>query len=139
MVSCWTWIHKFKRIFILASNYNGLVVHMYRLYRVHVRLRVCIQRGVFVMFFGYLLNRFRSRTRMQNVSSNALRSVKRASVYLHFVHFSKESYCFSGPTSGPFVLRVILATNYIVFLVDMDYFVQRNLHFAYVYENGADS
>ena len=78
MVSWWTWIHKFKRIFILARNYNGLVVHMYLLYRVHVRLRACIQRGVFVMLLGYLQNRLRSRTHMQNVRSHVVRETVRS-------------------------------------------------------------
>ena len=51
---------------------------MYPLYRVHVRLRACIQRGVFVMFSQYLKNRLRSRTRMQNVSSHVVREAVRS-------------------------------------------------------------
>ena len=43
------------------------------LYQVHIRLRACIQRGVFVMLLEYLQNRLRSRTRMQNVSSHVVR------------------------------------------------------------------
>ena len=42
MVSWWTWILQFKCIFILARNYNGFVVDMYSLYRVHIRLRACV-------------------------------------------------------------------------------------------------
>ena len=64
MVSWWTWILKFKCIFILAWNYNGFVVDMYLLDRVHIRLRACIQRDVFVMHFEYLQNRIRFRTRV---------------------------------------------------------------------------
>ena len=38
------------------------------LYQLHIRLRACIQRGVFVMFFKHLKNQLRSRTRMQILS-----------------------------------------------------------------------
>ena len=41
------------------------MVDMYSLYRVHIRLRKCVQRGVFVMHFEYLQNRLRSRPRIQ--------------------------------------------------------------------------
>ena len=78
MVSWWTWILKFKWIFILVRNYNGFVVDMYSLYVPHIRLRACIQRGVFVMLLGYLQNRLRSRTRMQNVRSHVVRETVRS-------------------------------------------------------------
>ena len=42
------------------------------LYQVHIRLRACIQRGVFVMLLEYLQNRLRSRTGMQNVRSHVV-------------------------------------------------------------------
>ena len=78
MLSWWTWILQFKWIFILATNYNGFVVDMYSLYVPHIRLRACIQRGVFVMLLGYLQNRLCSRTRMQNVSSHVVRETVRS-------------------------------------------------------------
>ena len=37
---------------------------MYPLDRVHIRLRACIHRGVFLMYFEYFQNRLRSRTRV---------------------------------------------------------------------------
>ena len=48
------------------------------LYQVHIRLRACIQRGVFIMLLGYLQNRLHSRTRMQNVRSHAVRETVRS-------------------------------------------------------------
>ena len=48
------------------------------LYQVHIRLRACIQRGVFVMLLEYLQNRLRSRTRMQNVRSHVVRETVRS-------------------------------------------------------------
>ena len=48
------------------------------LYQVHIRLRACIQRGVFGMLFEYLQNRLRSRTRMQNVRSHVVRETVRS-------------------------------------------------------------
>ena len=78
MVLLWTSYRYDKWIFILARNYNGLVVHVHCLYVPHIRLRACIQRGVFVMLLGYLQNRLRSRTRMQNVSSHVVRETVRS-------------------------------------------------------------
>ena len=78
MVSWWTWILKFKRMFILARKYNGFVVDVHSLYVPHIRLRACIQRGVFVMLLGYLQDRLRSRTRMQNMSSRVVRETVRS-------------------------------------------------------------
>ena len=51
---------------------------MYSLYVPHIRLRTCIQRGVFVMLFQYLQNRLHSRTHMQNVSSHVVRETVRS-------------------------------------------------------------
>ena len=51
---------------------------MYSLYVPHIRLRACIQRGVFVPVFGYLQNRLRSRTHMQNVRSHVVRETVRS-------------------------------------------------------------
>ena len=51
---------------------------MYSLYRVHIRLRACIQPGVFVMHFEYLQNRLHSRTHMQNVRSHVVRETVRS-------------------------------------------------------------
>ena len=48
------------------------------LYQVHIRLRACIQHGVFVMFFQYLQNRLHSRTHMQNVRSHVVRETVRS-------------------------------------------------------------
>ena len=45
---------------------------MVSLYRVHIGLRACIQRGVFVMLLEYLQNRLRSRTLVQIVSWNVV-------------------------------------------------------------------
>ena len=78
MVSWWTWILNFKWIFILARNYIGFVVDMYFLYVPHIRLRACIQRFVFVMLLGYLQNRLRSRSRLQNVRSHVVRETVRS-------------------------------------------------------------
>ena len=64
--------------FILARNYNGFGEYMDSSYQLHIRLRACIQRGVFVMLLGYLQNRLRSRTRMQNVSSHVVRETVRS-------------------------------------------------------------
>ena len=47
-------------------------------YLLEARLRVCIQRGVFVMFSQYLKNRLRFRTRMQNVRSHVVRETVRS-------------------------------------------------------------
>ena len=58
-------------------NYNGFVVDVYSLY-VPIRLRVCIQRGVFIMLLEYLQNRLHSRTRMQNVRSHVVRETVRS-------------------------------------------------------------
>ena len=51
---------------------------MYSLYVPHIRLRACIQRGVFIMLLEYLQNRLRSRTRMQNVRSHVVRETVRS-------------------------------------------------------------
>ena len=51
---------------------------MYSLYVPHIRLRACIQRGVFIMLLEYLQNRLRSRTRMQNVRSRVVRETVRS-------------------------------------------------------------
>ena len=48
------------------------------LYQLHIRLRACIQRGVFIMLFEYLQNRLHSRTRMQNVRSRVVRETVRS-------------------------------------------------------------
>ena len=48
------------------------------LYQLHIRLRACIQRGVFIMLFEYLQNRLHSRTRMQNVRSHVVRETVRS-------------------------------------------------------------
>ena len=48
------------------------------LYQVHIRLRSCIQRGVFIMLLEYLQNRLHSRTRMQNVRSHVVRETVRS-------------------------------------------------------------
>ena len=46
------------------------------LYQVHIRLRACIQRGVFDN--KYLRNRLRSRTRVQIVSWNVVCEIVRS-------------------------------------------------------------
>ena len=51
---------------------------MYSLYVPHIRLRACIQRGVFIMLLENLQNRLRSRTRMQNVRSHVVRETVRS-------------------------------------------------------------
>ena len=51
---------------------------MYSLYVPHIRLRACIQRGVFIMLLEYLQNRLRSRTGMQNVRSHVVRETVRS-------------------------------------------------------------
>ena len=48
------------------------------LYQLHIRLRACIQRGVFIMLLEYLQNRLHSRTRMQNVRSHVVRETVRS-------------------------------------------------------------
>ena len=48
------------------------------LYQLHIRLRACIQRGVFIMLLGYLQDRLHSRTRMQNVRSHVVRETVRS-------------------------------------------------------------
>ena len=48
------------------------------LYQVHIRLRACIQCGVFGMLFEYLQNRLHSCTRMQNVRSHVVRETVRS-------------------------------------------------------------
>ena len=48
------------------------------LYQVHIRLRACIQRGVFIMLIEYLQNRLHSRTHMQNVRSHVVRETIRS-------------------------------------------------------------
>ena len=78
MVSRWTWIILLKWIFILARNYNGFVVDMDSLVQLHIRLRACIQRGVFIMLLEYSQNRLHSRTRMQNVRSHVVRETVRS-------------------------------------------------------------
>ena len=64
MVSLWTSYRYARVTFILSRNYNVFVVDMDSLYQVHIRLRACIQRGVFIMLLGYLQNRVHSCTRM---------------------------------------------------------------------------
>ena len=49
--------------------------------QVHIRLRACIQRGVFIMLLEYLQNRLHSRTRMQNVRSRVVRETIRSESY----------------------------------------------------------
>ena len=48
------------------------------LYQLHIRLRACIQRGIFIMLLEYLQNRLHSRTRMQNVRSHVVRETVRS-------------------------------------------------------------
>ena len=48
------------------------------LYQVHIRLRACIQRGVFVMLLEYLQNRLCSRTGVQIVSWNVVCEIVRS-------------------------------------------------------------
>ena len=48
------------------------------LYQLHIRLRACIQRGVFIMLLEYLQNRLHSRTRMQNMRSHVVRETVRS-------------------------------------------------------------
>ena len=48
------------------------------LHQLHIRLRACIQRGVFIMLLEYSQNRFHSRTRMQNVRSHVVRETVRS-------------------------------------------------------------
>ena len=98
MVFLWThlWTHYLR--FILIRNYIVFLVdmdslvqvnlhfsrelgfgeHMDFLYQVHICLRACIQRGVFIMLFEYLQNRLHSRTRMQNVRSHVVRETVRS-------------------------------------------------------------
>ena len=51
---------------------------MVSLYQLHIHLRACIQRGVFIMLLNYLQNRLHSRTRMQNVRSHVVRETIRS-------------------------------------------------------------
>ena len=48
------------------------------LYQLHIRLRACIQRGVFIMLLGYSQNRLHSRTPMQNVRSHVVHETVRS-------------------------------------------------------------
>ena len=48
------------------------------LYQLHIRLRACIQRGVFIMRLEYSQNRLHSRTHMQNVRSRVVRETVRS-------------------------------------------------------------
>ena len=48
------------------------------LYQLHIRLRACIQRGVFIMLLEYSQNRLHSRTCMQNVRLHVVRETVRS-------------------------------------------------------------
>ena len=48
------------------------------LYQLHIRLRACIQCGVFIMLLEYSQNRLHSRTRMQNMRSHVVRETVRS-------------------------------------------------------------
>ena len=70
MVSWWTWIHKFKRIFILARNYNGFVVDMDSLVQVNLH-------------FSEELQQFGSGHGLDMASQGSIRVIKIRFLWIH--------------------------------------------------------